>query len=380
MRFVVVALALAALLALAGPTSAQDPSVVALWAHGAAPESGETLWTNLDQDDPDATDTANGPGYACLYEEVPAIGATLCANAPAVGDRPTADIDHTFVLAMDAPLASALTFGSDTIQANLFFGASTGTGSGNAVVTVKDGDTVIAQSADIPFSYDQGYALASGPVTLSVSWVPAGSTLSWEVKATGEGTGFFMGIHEDNGKSHLVLPVAGGGAPTALPAGEADVQGTVNETTTQTFRYLWNGTSDPQRVLASATGSGVVSFLVRDGNGTLYNQTLTATPMGASHTADVAGLDGNWTLAVSLQQFNGTYRLRIMDASSPAATQTATGSGTPNVTGGPHGDDEHGADGNDTHEHGDDDKDTPSLALPAVAVLLVAVAARARRR
>ncbi|MEK6975285.1 MAG: hypothetical protein AABY18_02970 [Candidatus Thermoplasmatota archaeon] len=368
-------LTLAALLAAVPPAQAQQPGPTAkvLWAHGAAPAEGETLWANFDKEDPEATDTANGPGYNCVAGSVPFFGPALCPYAPMEGD-----LEHTFTLPMDPALAVPLEFTDTTLTANLFFGANSGAGEGQAIVRLKAGESVVAESAAIPFSYDQGYAPASGPVAIQQMSVPAGAELVWEIEVTGSASGFFMGIHDDTGKSHLVLPL-GSGSPAveALSGAAVDIQRTFNESTNQTLRFTWVGPATAQAIAYTTNGTGSATFVVLDaGNNTLLNETAQGSKTGSK---TINGTAGNWSISIALAGFNGTLRLTINDPSvtpgPPGATPGTSTGGTTSKGGSATG-----AAGNGTDDEGDGKKDTPVPALPALLGAVIAALAVARRR
>lgn len=366
-------LVLSALVAAIPPAQAQQPGPTAkiLWAHGAAPAEGETLWSNFDKEDPGSTDTANGPGYNCGVP-VPVVGQAVCDEAgdPGVTDPQEGDIEHTFTLPMDPALAVPLQFTDATITANLFFGASTGTGEGEAIVRLLSGDTVVAESAAIPFSYDQGYAPASGPVAVKEMSVPAGAELVWEIDVTGTATGFFLGIHDDNGKSNLVLPLgAGSAAVESLNGTTVVIQRTFNESTDTTLQFTWTGPATARTIVYSANGTGNATFVVIDGaNATLLNASShSAQPKGGwTSEKTVTGAAGNWSISIALSEFNGTVRLTIND---PSGLPGAGGNGTSRSG--------TGATGNGTEDG--DKKDTPAPTL-AVVVGAVAIALAVSRR
>ena len=358
------------LAALAVPGQAQQPGPTAtvLWAHGAAPAEGETLWSNFDKEDAKATDTANGPGYNCGVP-VPVVGQAVCDEVgdPGATDPPEEDVDHTFTLPMDPKLAADLRFSGTTIGVNLFFGASTGTGSGNAVVRLRSGETVVAESDPIPFSYDQGYEPATGTAQVKVMTVAAGSELVWEIHATGKATGFFLGIHDDNGKSNLKLPLATAPAPETLDGATAHVALSLATPTNATHVYRWTTDLAAQQMRVSARlAAGNASLRVVDGaNATVHNATI-----GANATKDLRGAPGNWTITVVLQSFRGDVSVDI----GPVPGGGATGSGTSSKSG---TSSPTNATGNAT---GDGKKDTPGPWLPAVLGTLALVAALRRRR
>lgn len=357
------------------PAQAQQPGPTAkvLWAHGAAPDSGDTLWSNFDKEDPDATDTANGPGYNCSLGTVPVLGDAVCAEAGDPGDPVEEDIDHTFTLAMDPALSVPLQFTGTTVGVNLFFGASSGTGSGNAVVRLLAGETVVAESGDIPFSYDQGYAPATGEATVKVQSVEAGAALVWEIHATGRATGFFLGIHDDNGKSNLVLPLGSDAAVEALTGDSVDIERTFNDTTNQTMRFTWPSPSKPLTIAFTSTGNGTASLNIT-GNGTSVQHTQTD-GQGTGTTGTTVTGNGTWNITISLTAFNGTVRLTIQDAGTTTGSGTATGTGGTSRSSSTSRTSE-ASTGNTTEEG----KDTPGPVLPlTLATLGLAVLARRRR-
>lgn len=374
-------LALSALLAAVPPAQAQQPGPTAkiLWAHGAEPAEGETLWANFDKEDPDATDTANGPGYNCSLGVIPGVGESLCFFGDP-GDPPEGDVDHTFTLAMEPALEVPIEFSGDTVQANLYFGASTGTGSGNAVVRLLADDVVVAESGNIPFSYDQGYGLATGEATVKVPSVPAGADLVWEIHATGRATGFFLGIHDDTGKSHLVLPL-GSGSPAVegLSGAAVDIQRTFNESTNQTLRFTWTGPATPQAIAYTTNGTGSATFVVLDaGNSTLLNETAQGSKTGSK---TINGTAGNWSISIALAGFNGTLRLTINDLSvTPGPPGTTPGKSTGGTTSKSGSGTGTPGNGTDEGDEGDGKKDTPVPALPALLGAVVAALVLARRR
>lgn len=358
------------LAALAVPGQAQQPGPTAtvLWAHGAAPAEGETLWSNFDKEDAKATDTANGPGYNCGVP-VPVVGQAVCDEVgdPGVADPEEGDVDHTFTLPMDPKLAVDLKFSGTAIGVNLFFGASTGTGSGTAVVRLRSGETVVAESAPIPFSYDQGYKPATGTAQVKVMTVAAGSELVWEIHATGKATGFFLGIHDDNGKSNLKLPLATAPAAQTLEGATAHIALSLATPANATHVYRWSTDLAAQQLRISARlAAGNASLRIQDGaNATVHNGTIRLNVTEALH-----GAPGNWSVTVVLQAFQGDVNVDIGPmpaggAATGSSSRTGSGSSTGNAT------------GNATD---DGKKDTPGPWLPAVLGTLALVAALRRRR
>jgi MYXO-CTERM domain-containing protein len=395
----VVALAIPLLLVLALlvgplPSQAQQPSASAatLWAHGSADADGvESLWSNFNQNDPDATDTANGPGYNCGVP-VPVLGQAVCDEAgdPGVADPPEEDIDETFTLAMKPALSVAMRFapGQDA-DVVLYFGATTGKGSGSATVQLKAGDVVVAESAAIPFTFDQGYAPAAGKATMKVPSVDSGTALTWTIHATGKATGFFLGVHKDTGQTRMGLPLVGE-APTALVGFPVKVNFTAASPTEGKHTYSWAAPAGQIRLQVQGNASGGEALvLVRNGNTTLANTTF----KGTAFTKDLAG-PGNWTLEIRLAAFKGDVTVSFSPTGAPGS---AVGSGTKAPAGGGSGSGTKSKSGtssttctstnstsnataNATACGGGKKKDSPGPSLPVLAIALVAAAAIVLRR
>lgn len=380
-----------ALLASALPVEAQQPSASAatLWAHGSADADGvESLWANFDQKDAAATDTANGPGYNCGVP-VPVAGQAVCDEVgdPGVADPQEGDVDHTFTLAMQPKLAVPMQFsaGQDA-DVLLYFGASTGTGSGTATVQLKAGDTVVAESAAIAFSFDQGYAPAAGKAAVKVPSVEAGATLTWTIHATGRATGFFLGVHKDTGETRMTLPLLGE-APAQLNGPAVRVNFTAATETEGKHLYAWSAPAGPQRLQVRGNHSaGEVLVIVRDGATTLANNTF----KGTTFTKDLTG-PGNWSLEVRLAAFKGDVTVTLGSTSgsatgSGASGSKGTGAGGPAASGSASATSTSCAPVNATanttacDDGGGKKKGTPGAPMPLMAIALVAAAVLLSRR
>lgn len=217
-----VALVLAAALLLP-VVSAQEatPESLTLWAHGEAREGAapavtleDTLWMNTDAGDARATDTANGPGYCpttpvtTLY--LPQVGDPLCFAENLAKDQTgqSSSFDHTWSLALDPALdtSHALQVG-DSAVFQVAFGANSGSCAGEFTAKLATGDTVVAETAATPFEFASGYVMFAAEAPVQAEAIPSEGALTWTIHAVCEGTGLFLGIHAETGKSSITLPL-----------------------------------------------------------------------------------------------------------------------------------------------------------------------------
>ncbi len=215
-------------LAVAAPSQAQQPTEEAniLWAHGNVDSDSnplipaEILWMNADAVDADATDTANGPGYCPnspgVTEPVQGIDPVCLVEQNA--DR-TQDFSHTFVLAMAPALEAAVALDTTReITFNVYFGANSGTCEGTFTTSLEGDGVTVAEATDIPLSFASGYVLHTATAEPLAAEIPVGE-LYWMITVSCEGTGLFMGIHNDTGNSHIILPI---GVPAPEPEAPVD--------------------------------------------------------------------------------------------------------------------------------------------------------------
>lgn len=362
-----------------GSTQAQpDADRPTLWAHGEVDDDGERLWMNADKGDSRATDTANGPGYCPgpFDEGVPVGGQPGCDVASTAGaaQRPPGDFDHTFSLAMEPGLTGDVELDAEDVVAfTVYLGANSGDCEGDFVARLLTGETVAAETDAVPFSFDSGYVGFDAEAAVQEPVLVGGEALVWEIEVTCSGTGLFLGIHDDNGKSSLRLPVVGGGdgggaepVPRNLTGETAAIDLEAPGSSNVTHAFTWvNATANATLDYAANVTNGSATLRILDGAGEGLLEAELAGNVTGNETFTGA-VPGNWSIEVVFTEFQGTLQVSLVAGHAGNATDDGGGGDAPG-------------------DEGPSDEDGGFLGIPgpqivAVLAVLAAAAVLVRRR
>lgn len=369
----VVAAAMVAVLfvtpALGQNASAPDPSAASsiLYAASDSADDRDVGWLSTDSSEGASATVGGTKPEDCLNGELTGNGlpAPLC-EAPA--------FEWTWTYTLSPALRGPVRLDpAGKIKLVAFLGAGTGAGTLSVTTKLAQGDTTVAEGAATAHEYanspaGENYGSVVWDVTPATPLLAAGTALVWTVTVAGEegGSGsLFMAVGEPRGRSHVELPVTGGGSSTAeaLTGASLDFNKTVDTASNDTFLYTWVGPTTTRAITVAATGRGSVSLVIRTGNDTVATINVTAPGPLRNLSRDVSPTSGNWSFALKLTAFNGTVHVQDRNPIPPSAgTGTSTGAGAGNST-------------------DDGKKDTPAPALPALfGTVAVALVLSRRRR
>lgn len=315
---------LAAALALIFPSVlAQDlgaphlsPEQMTLYAHHRDGDDESVGWMNTNAADPDSTDIAMGASANYVTER----DWTL-RLVPGVAGEVVLDGD----LQVNAHVGGGSAQGVMDVSTELLV-------DGTAVAT-GDAQQVILEPASA------AYPLVTWTIPVSLT-IPPGASMEWKVHAgNGIATAIFLGVHEDRGKSHIVLPVVSADVPAGQPEAEYTQLDAAPELdlsldgTPRILVYNWTEQGNLSTVEWQANGTGNVSARLIVDNQTAWQAALAgnaSAPLPANATA------GNWSLVLETGTFNGTLRLQLLaqPGGTGTPTQTATGGPGNETTGG----------------------------------------------
>ncbi len=291
---------------------AQEASRLTLWAHGEVRDGDEVIWINADQGDERATDTANGPGYCPAPTGPTVLGNN--AGCAATGQGVALDATHTFTLAMDPALGESAQVAAGKASFTVYLGANSGKCEGTFTSRLANDAGTIAEAKDVAFSFDSGYTAFVAEADVSATDLGDGGDLVWTIDVACEGTGLFLGVHQDTGKSFLTLPLA----EPAIEPEVLDPQILVGDVvradlstlgSNATHTYVWtNGTDGASGSYWVNVTRGALYLSLSDGVDELWRKTLDASDSGSQ---DFAGVTGNWTLTLIAEDFAGDIAVSL---------------------------------------------------------------------
>lgn len=350
MRVLVLLCVLLAPLAAAQSADAPHPSPTAniLYAHHTDGADEAVGWMNTDIADPDSNDIAMG----------------------AAANYVTA---RTWALHLDPATAGEVVLDGDIkVMAHMGGGSARGVMDVSTQVLV-DGTAVASGAAKrvVLEASAAAYPLLEWTLPVSLTLQP-GQALTWTLKADGAATAIFLGVHEERGKSHIILPITSADVPVPVVpvttvyenlTGDVDLRLAFNATTSQTV-YNWTAPEGPLDQVLSGNLTGNVTITISDGT-ELFNQTFS----GLVNATQMLSGPGNWTITVDASDASGELWLRL-------APHVAAPDGD---IGGPGQEDAdvHGEDGPDAAPSADK-KESPGFGLVVIPALLAIALLRRR--
>jgi hypothetical protein len=261
-------------------------------------------------------------------------------------------------------------------------------------ITVSADGTPIATGTSAP-ALIMGYMEYVVPLTLSVSSLPAGATIQLDVDATSASCGCFIGLAYARGSSvehpwfftlPLVPDLGAGGSVTNLEGDVVELVEDIAAGTTKTLQYTWNTElSSPEIRFAATVNAGTIAIEILDGAGIVaYAKTMDAS---GEDTAKPQATGGEWTITVSVTEFEGSFTLDIKPAvGTGKASETQVGStdgagAQPKATGtGSAGKSAPTTNAQEVSGQQEAKKKSPAPAFVLVGLVLLGMAFVARRR